>query len=114
MKVSSVHNFSVEAKSLKKQYLIPRSVEVRKQLSVDEVLAVIDDNIHDGLGHQVTCRLGHNLHIRVNQVPDGLHLSLQHRVHGGGAFRASLVTVTSLISDLIIQIWSKYTGKPRS
>lgn len=61
-----------------------------QQFSVDEVLGVVDDEEHDGLGHEVTCGLSHDLHVRVHQVAYGLHLPLQHWVHGRGAFAAAL------------------------
>lgn len=52
-----------------------------KQLPVNEIFGIINDHHHDRLGHEITCRLGHDTHVRVHQVPDGLHLPLQLRVH---------------------------------
>lgn len=54
---------------------------MREELSVDEVLGVINDQHHDGLGDKVASGLGHDAHVRVHQVADGLHLPLQLRVH---------------------------------
>ena len=41
------------------------------------------DDMHDGLGDEVTLCLVDDLHVGVNQITDGLHLTLQLWVHGG-------------------------------
>lgn len=43
---------------------------------------IIDHQMHDGLGHQVSYGLVDDAHVGVHQVSDGLHLPLQLRVHG--------------------------------
>ena len=42
-----------------------------------------DNDVHDGLGDEVSLRLVDDLHVRVDQVADCLHLALQLWVHGG-------------------------------
>lgn len=50
-----------------------------------EVGAHVDDHeMHDGLGHEVSDALVDDGHIRVHQIPDGLHLPFQLWVHGEG------------------------------
>ena len=39
--------------------------------------------MHDGFGDEVPLCLVDDLHVGVHQVADGLHLTLQLRVHGG-------------------------------
>lgn len=43
---------------------------------------IVDHEVHDGLRHEVPHGLVDNGHVRVHQVPDGLHLPLQLWVHG--------------------------------
>lgn len=43
---------------------------------------IVDHQMHDGFGNQVSDALVDNAHVGVHQVPDGLHLPLQLRVHG--------------------------------
>lgn len=90
-------------------YLITRSVQMRQQLSVDEILGIVDDQHHDGLGHQVTRSLGHDTHVRVYQVPDRLHLSLQLRIHAGCVLVVS-VRLSSQLQCKIIQIDKNITN----
>ena len=42
---------------------------------------VVDHQVHDGLGDQVSDGAVDDGQVRVHQVPDDLHLSLQLRVH---------------------------------
>ena len=63
-------------------YSVASGVEVCEELAVYEVLDVVDHEEHDGLGHQVSARLGDNFHVRVDEVADGLNLSLELRIHG--------------------------------
>lgn len=42
---------------------------------------IVDHEMHDGLGHEIPHSLVDNGHVRVYQVPNGLHLALQLRVH---------------------------------
>ena len=58
-------------------YRVPSRIQTSQQLAVDECLCVIDHEIHDDLGHQISAGLGDNLHVAVHQVPDGFHLPLQ-------------------------------------
>ena len=44
------------------------------------VTYVIDEHEHDGLGNDVTLRLVHDSYVRVDQVTNRLHLSLERRV----------------------------------
>lgn len=44
----------------------------------------VDHEMHDGLGHEVPDALVDDADVGVHQVPDGLYLSLQLRVHGEG------------------------------
>ena len=44
------------------------------------VTYVIDEHEHDGLGNDVTLRLVHDSYVRVDQVTNRLHLSLQRRI----------------------------------
>ena len=43
---------------------------------------IVDHQVHDGFGHQVSDALVDDAHVGVHQVADGLHLPLQLRVHG--------------------------------
>lgn len=58
-------------------YRVTCGVQVGQQLAIDKRLGIIDHEVHDDLGHQVPASLGHDLHIGVHQIPDGLHLPLQ-------------------------------------
>lgn len=42
---------------------------------------VVNHEVHDGFGHQVAHGLVDDGHVGVDQVADGLHLTLQLRVH---------------------------------
>lgn len=42
---------------------------------------VVNHEVHDGLRHQVAHGLVDDGHVGVDQVADGLHLTLQLRVH---------------------------------
>jgi hypothetical protein len=57
-------------------------VKAGQQLAVDECLGVVDHQEHDDLGDQVPARLGNDLHVGINKVPDGLNLALQLGIHG--------------------------------
>ncbi len=72
---------------IRSTHSVPRCVELRQELAVDEELNVIDHEEHDGLWYEVPARLGHDLHVGVHQVPDRLHLALKLRVHGAQANR---------------------------
>ena len=56
---------------------VSRCVELSQEFAVNEALDVVDHEEHDGLGYEVPARLCHDLHIRVDQIPDRLHLTLQ-------------------------------------
>lgn len=43
---------------------------------------IIDHKVHNSFGHEIPDALVNDGHIGVHQVPDGLHLSLQLRIHG--------------------------------
>lgn len=62
-------------------YRISGCIEVGQQLTIDEILWVIDHQVHDNLRNQIPTGLGHNLHVGVHEVPDGLHLPLQLRIN---------------------------------
>ena len=66
-------------------YRVSCSVEIGQQFAVDEVFGIVNHQIHDDLWHEVPASLGDNLHVGVYEVPDGLHLPLQLRVHGAQA-----------------------------
>lgn len=56
---------------------------------------IVDHEMHDGLGHEVSDALIDNCHVGVHQVADSLHFALQLRVHGevicgGGALTLHL------------------------
>ena len=58
--------------------------------------------MHDGLGHEVPDALVDNRHVGVHQVTDGLHFTLQLRVHGeviwgGGGLTLNLQRETAEI-----------------
>lgn len=57
-----------------KRYRVTGGVQVGQQLGHDEILRVIDHQVHDGFGHQISRRLGDDLHVRVDQVANCLHL----------------------------------------
>lgn len=42
----------------------------------------VDHEMHDGLGHEVSDGFVDDADVRIDQVADGFHLSLQLRVHG--------------------------------
>ena len=41
----------------------------------------IDDHIHERLWHEISLRLVHDPHVRVNEIADRLDLAFQHRIH---------------------------------
>ena len=58
---------------------------------------IVNHEVHDGLGHQVTDGLVDDGHVRVDQVTNGLHLPLQLRVHAvHEAVRAIFITAFAL------------------
>lgn len=63
-------------------YRVSSCVELGQQFSIDELLDVVDHEKHDGLGHQISSGFGHNLHVRVHEIADRLHLPLQLGVDG--------------------------------
>ena len=63
-------------------YCVSSGVELSEQLGVDKVFDVVDHEVHDGLGHQISARFRHDFHVRVDQIADRLHLALQLRIHG--------------------------------
>ena len=52
-----------------------------EKLAVDEGLDVVNHEEHDGFRHQVSARLGDNFHVGVDEVADGLNLTLELRIH---------------------------------
>lgn len=48
-----------------------------QQFAIDKVLGIVDDQHHDGLGYHVPRGLCDDLHIRIDQITNGLHLTLQ-------------------------------------
>lgn len=67
---------------------------------------IVDHEVHDGLGHEIPYSLVDNGHVRVYQVPDGLHLALQLRVHGvHEAVRAVLLGLTGLPLGTQASVW---------
>lgn len=59
---------------------------------------IVNHEVHDGLWHQVTDGLVDNSHVGVDQVTNGLHLSLQLRVHA-----VHKVVRTVFISTITLQ-----------
>lgn len=43
---------------------------------------VVDHEVHDGFGHQVSDALVDDSHVGVHQVSNGLHLTFQLGIHG--------------------------------
>lgn len=58
-------------------HLITGSIEMSQQFAIDKVLGIVDDQHHDGLGYHVPRGLCDDLHVWIDQVPYGLHLTLQ-------------------------------------
>ncbi len=85
-----------------KTYRVSGGVQMRQQLRIDEVLDVVDHKIHYGLGYQVSASFGDDFHVRVDQVPNGLHLTFKLRIHRAqGVFFGFLQTKSaSLVSAL--------------
>lgn len=83
-------HFSNDHKNCARSYLITTGVKMRQKFSIDEVLGVVDDQVHDSLGNEITRGFRHDLHVRIHEIPNRLHLPLQLRVHGRLGFIASL------------------------
>ncbi len=49
--------------------------------------------MHDALGHEVADAFVDDGHVGVHQIPDGLHLPLQLRIHGEVLRRARTLTL---------------------
>ena len=75
-------------------YSVSGGVELGQELAVDKVLDVVDHEEHDGLWDEVAAGLGHDLHVRVDQVADRLHLALQLWVDGAQGLLLALKTET--------------------
>ena len=60
---------------------VPCRVQVCQQVALDEGLRVVDHEGHDHFWDQVAAGFCHNLHVGVNEVPDGLDLPLKLGVH---------------------------------
>ena len=71
-------------------YSVTSGVQVGQQLAINKCLGIVDHKVHDDLRHEVPAGLCHNLHVRVHQVPDGLHLPLKLWVHGSQSTRLGL------------------------
>lgn len=65
---------------------------------MSDLFYIIDHEMHDGLGHEISNALVHNGHVGVDQVTDSFHFPLQLRVHGevirGGRGRLALDLLT--------------------
>jgi hypothetical protein len=57
---------------------------------------VIDHEVHDSLGHEVSDGFVNDVHVGVHQVPYGLYLTLQLRVH-----RETITRTTTLPIHLV-------------
>lgn len=68
---------SVGSLSISLSHLITGGIEMGQQFAIDKVLGIVYDQHHDGLGYHVPRGLCDDLHIRINQIADGLHLTLQ-------------------------------------
>lgn len=66
-------------------HLITRRIQMRQQLPIDEIFGIVDDHHHDSLRYEIPGGLGHNAHVRVNQVANGLHLTLELWIHAAGS-----------------------------
>lgn len=53
-----------------------------QQFAVDKVLGIVDDQHHDGLRDHIPCGLRDDLHVRVDQIANGLHLPFQLWIRG--------------------------------
>ena len=60
---------------------VPCRIQVCQQVALDEGLRVVDHEGHDHFWDQVAAGFCHNLHVGVNEVPDGLDLPLKLGVH---------------------------------
>lgn len=60
---------------------------------INDGVYIVDHQMHDGLGHEIPDTLVDDGHVGVHQVTDGLHLSLQLRVHGEVIRRGSGLTL---------------------
>lgn len=60
---------------------VAKCVEVREQLGAQELLDLADDVVHDDLRREVALSLVHDLHVRLDERADRLHLPLHLRVH---------------------------------
>ena len=74
-----------------KTYRVTCGIQIGQQLTVDESLGVVDNDVHDHLRHLVLAGCSHNLHVGVHQVPDRLHLPLKLWVHGTSTDTARLL-----------------------
>ena len=70
---------------------VTSSVQVGEQLAVNEAFGVVNHQVHDDLGDEIPACLGDNLHVGVDEVPDGLDLPLQLGVHGHRAVTAAFL-----------------------
>lgn len=63
-------------------YRVASSVEVGQQLSHDKILGIVDHQVHDRLGHQISRGLGHDFHVRIDQITNSFNLDTKReRLH---------------------------------
>ena len=54
--------------------LVSARIQSRKELPIDEILGVVDGEVHNGLRDQIAESLRDDLHVGIDQIPDRLHL----------------------------------------
>lgn len=72
-------------------YLISAGIQMCQQFAVDKVFAVVNNKKHDGLRHQISRCLRYDAHVTVDQVANGLDLTLQLWVNGAASSAARIV-----------------------
>lgn len=68
----------------KKTSLLIFSIYLTPLYNKSEDTYIVDHEVHDSLGHEVSDGLVDDADVGVHEVADGLHLPFQLRVHGNG------------------------------
>ena len=64
-----------------RNYRVSCGIQTSQELTIDESLSVVHNNVHDHLWHLVLAGCGHYLHVGVHKVPNCLHLPFQLRIN---------------------------------
>ena len=59
---------------------VSRCVKVGQQFRHDEILRVIDHQVHDGFGHEIPRCFRYNFHVGIHQVADRFNLKITNRI----------------------------------